>query len=158
MAGGVNIVCRQATVADAAKLASLLAELMLHYQVRPPAPTVLMSVVIGALESDSQTFLLAETPEGEAIGACEMLLIWDPWVGARACELRDLIVVADRRGKGVGRVLVGEAAALAQARGCTRIFVLTDAWNREGTALYRRLGFSEKDALYFERTVQETVG
>jgi ribosomal protein S18 acetylase RimI-like enzyme len=151
--GDPVVACRTALESDVDLLARLLAELMWHYHVTPPAPAELRATLLNALDCRTQVFLLAETPDGEAIGACGMLLVWDPWTGGRACELRDLIVTAGHRGRGTGRSLVEAAAAAARAGGCSRIYLLTETWNQAGPSLYRRLGFREKSALYFERAL-----
>jgi GNAT superfamily N-acetyltransferase len=145
--------CRLATRADAPALVHLLSELIRYHRVKPPATLALRNVLEQALSGGTQLFLLAESGAGEPLGACELLPVWDPWTGGRACELRELVVTAGMRGRGIGRMLVEQASATARMLGCGRLYLLTETWNREGPALYRRLGFTEKSALYFERTL-----
>ena len=61
--------------------------------------------------------------------------------GGKAAWLEDLIVRPDRRGRGIGRALLGHVAAQARADGVLRITLLTDPDNERAHALYRSLGF-----------------
>lgn len=57
------------------------------------------------------------------------------WVMGEDCYLEDLFVSAMVRGQGVGRALINDLKALAQARGWRRLYWHTD----EGNATARRL-------------------
>jgi ribosomal protein S18 acetylase RimI-like enzyme len=61
--------------------------------------------------------------------------------GGKAAWLEDLVVRPDRRGRGIGRTLLGHVAAQARADGVLRITLLTDPDNERAHALYRSLGF-----------------
>jgi len=61
--------------------------------------------------------------------------------GGKAAWLEDLVVRPDRRGRGIGRTLLGHVAAQARAHGVLRITLLTDPDNKRAHALYRSLGF-----------------
>ena len=58
-------------------------------------------------------------------------------------RMADVVVDASWRQRGVGRALVGAAAALAEARGCARIGLSCAAGRR---AFYRQCGFEEEVA------------
>lgn len=61
--------------------------------------------------------------------------------GGRAALLEDVVVRPDRRGQGIGRMLLEHLAARAHAEGVLRITLLTDPGNERAQALYRDLGF-----------------
>ena len=61
--------------------------------------------------------------------------------GSIAALLEDMVVRPDRRGAGVGSMLVEEALQVARAAGATRITLLTDADNDGARRLYERHGF-----------------
>jgi ribosomal protein S18 acetylase RimI-like enzyme len=149
----MKVVCHQAVPADVPTLSALLAELMRYLGVTPPDPERSAASLEQAIRSDAQTYLLASGPDGNPAGACGLLLRWDPWTGEGACEVHDLVVTATLRRHGVGRALLEAAAGLARERGCTRLYVLTDVWAEAGPAFYRRLGFADKPALYFEKAL-----
>ena len=81
--------------------------------------------------------------EGDPAG-CVMLRKFDDGI----CEMKRMFVSPDHRGAGVG-VVLGEAA-LRQAKraGYHSIWLETGPLHREAQALYRRLGFSVRDAYY----------
>ena len=54
--------------------------------------------------------------------------------------LEDLFVLADHRGKGVGRALLAHLARLAVERGCGRLEWAVLNWNQEAIRFYERLG------------------
>lgn len=149
----LEMACRPAVPADVPALAGLLAELMRHLGVTPPEPRRSAASLEEAIRSDALTYLLATDPDGNPMGMCGLLLWRDPWTGGGACELRDLVVIAAYRRRGVGRALLEAAAALAKDRECTRLYVLTDVWGDGGPAFYRSLGFTDKPALYFEKAL-----
>lgn len=149
----LQVVCRPAVPADVRALSGLLAELMRHLGVRPSEPGPSAASLEQAIRSDAQAYLLATGPEGNPVGMCGLLLWWDPWTEGGACEVRDLVVTAALRRRGVGRALLEAAGTLAKERGCTRLYVLTEVWGEDGPALYRDLGFKDKPALYFEKAL-----
>jgi GNAT superfamily N-acetyltransferase len=148
---GRKVSCRSAVLADVPALTGLLAELMRHLGVSPPEASLSAPSFDHAIRSGAQPYLLAADTEGNAVGMCGLLLWWDPWTGGRACELRDLVVTAAFRRRGVGTALLEAAARLARERGCTRLYVFTEVWGESGPAFYRGLGFHDKAALYFEK-------
>jgi GNAT superfamily N-acetyltransferase len=54
--------------------------------------------------------------------------------------LEDLFVLADHRGRGVGRALLAHLAHLAVERGCGRLEWSVLNWNQEAIRFYERLG------------------
>jgi len=61
--------------------------------------------------------------------------------GGPAAWLEDLVVLPDRRGRGIGGELLAAAIASARGRGCTRITLLTDETNAPAQRFYGRAGF-----------------
>ena len=54
--------------------------------------------------------------------------------------LEDLFVLADQRGRGVGRALLAHLAHIAVERGCGRLEWAVLNWNQEAIRFYERLG------------------
>jgi len=54
--------------------------------------------------------------------------------------LEDLFVLADQRGRGVGRALLAHLAHLAVERGCGRLEWAVLNWNQDAIRFYERLG------------------
>ena len=61
-------------------------------------------------------------------------------------ELHRLYVRSDRRGQGLGSLLVFEAENRARARGADRIVLWSDTRFTDAHRLYKRLGFTQTDA------------
>jgi GNAT superfamily N-acetyltransferase len=144
------ITFRQAAPGDTARLLLLLAEIMEHHGVVPPEPDRLAATVIAILESPGHSLLVAES-QGDLVGMCALIFSYSTWSGTLVCELQDVVVTASHRRDHVGQGLVNAAGAIAQARGCDRLFLLAETWNLEAHAFYRSLGLTEKICLYFER-------
>ncbi len=58
------------------------------------------------------------------------------WVMGEDCYLEDLFVDPEARGLGVGRALMADVQAVAQAKGCARLYWHTDIGNVRARALY----------------------
>ena len=53
----------------------------------------------------------------------------------------DLVVLPDRRGRGIGSALLRHVIDSARKEGLTRITLLTDRGNKRAQALYSKMGF-----------------
>jgi len=76
------------------------------------------------------------------IGAPAVGLACAPILGER-CELRRIAVLAQARGRGLGRDLLRSVIAHARAAGCARVELEVAADNHAALALYGRAGFVE---------------
>jgi GNAT superfamily N-acetyltransferase len=80
--------------------------------------------------------------EGERIVAMANLLYTVSTAeGGRAALFEDLVVVPERRGRGIGSALLRHVIDSAREAGLTRITLLTDRGNKRAQALYRKMGF-----------------
>ena len=77
-----------------------------------------------------QTFLVVEA-DGTVVGCCALEIIWSD-----LAEVKSLAVAPGRKGKGVGRALVGAALEQARQLGVPRVFALTLA-----PAFFEKIGF-----------------
>jgi GNAT superfamily N-acetyltransferase len=144
------IVYRLALHEDADALVSLLAEIMLHHGVTPPAYERLRATVDTVLVSHDHHFLVADE-DGSIVGMCALVFSYSTWSAARVCELQDVVVTETRRRRRIGRGLVAAAEDIARTRECSRLFLSAESWNLEAHRFYRSLGLAEKTCLYFER-------
>lgn len=95
-----------------------------------------------AIVSDASTGRIYVVREGaDLIAMVSLLYTVSSAEGGKAAWLEDLVVRPDRRGRGIGRTLLGHVAAQARADGVLRITLLTDPDNERAQALYRSFGF-----------------
>ena len=85
--------------------------------------------------------LLAEAG-GEAVGIAIHRPGYSTFDGRPGLYVEDLFVAESARGLGIGRLLMARLAAIAQARGCSRMSLAVLHWN-PARAFYHRLGFTQ---------------
>ncbi len=83
--------------------------------------------------------LIAEW-QGVAAGFALYFHNYSTFLGRPGLYLEDLFVKPDFRGKGIGRRLLSELAALAVARGCGRLEWSVLDWNAPALGFYRSVG------------------
>ena len=82
---------------------------------------------------------LARAEDGAAIGLAHWILHRSCWTVGDYCYLQDLFVAANRRGGGVGRLLIDAVAAKARGLGCSRVHWLTHETNHDAMRLYDKV-------------------
>lgn len=84
--------------------------------------------------------LLAET-DGAAVGALVAQRSLSSFSGVESCNIHDVFVLDEARGRGVARGLMEAAESRARALGCGKITLEVNADNMPARGLYRSLGF-----------------
>lgn len=102
-----------------------------------------------ATEDAVRATLFGERPEAEVliatldeapVGFALFFHSYSTFLARRGLYLEDLFVRPEARGRGVGRALLRELAALALARGCGRLEWSVLDWNEPAIGFYRSLG------------------
>lgn len=70
------------------------------------------------------------------------------WTRPGSCEMKRLFVHADARRRGIGQALALHAVAEARKRGYDTMVFDTGVFHTEAMALYRRLGFTQREPYY----------
>jgi len=78
--------------------------------------------------------------ESQPIGFALFFHTFSTFLARPGLYLEDLFVLADHRGRGVGRALLAHLAHLAVERGCGRLEWAVLNWNQEAIGFYERLG------------------
>jgi GNAT superfamily N-acetyltransferase len=78
---------------------------------------------------------------GRVVAMASLLYSVSTAEGGLVASFEDLIVLPERRGRGIASALVGFVIAEARAQGVLRLTLLTDADNSRAQALYVKLGF-----------------
>jgi GNAT superfamily N-acetyltransferase len=77
--------------------------------------------------------------DGQLTGFAHFLVHPSSWSMTDSCYLEDLFVVAEARGRGVGRSLIRRVYAEADHAGAGTVYWLTQEFNADGRALYDTL-------------------
>lgn len=131
---GVEIVVRQARLADAATIAAITSEYARDGVMLERAPENIVENI--------RNFFVAEAA-GEVIGCCAIA-----FYTLKLAEIRSLAVVSSWKLMGTGRLLVDKAEAVLRDEGVSEVFVLT--LSRE---FFARLGYSEISKEYFPQKI-----
>jgi GNAT superfamily N-acetyltransferase len=83
--------------------------------------------------------VLAED-DGRPVGFALFFHNFSTFLGRPGIYLEDLFVLPERRGHGIGRMLLAHLARLAVERGCGRLEWAVLDWNRDAIKFYERLG------------------
>lgn len=83
--------------------------------------------------------LVAEDEDGSLIGFTNIVFHRGTWAIGDFCYLEDLFVAPAARNRGVARALIEAVYALADRRGCGRVYWLTHETNTTARALYDKV-------------------
>jgi GNAT superfamily N-acetyltransferase len=78
--------------------------------------------------------------DAQPIGFALFFHTFSTFLARPGLYLEDLFVLADHRGRGVGRALLAHLAHLAVERGCGRLEWSVLNWNQDAIRFYERLG------------------
>lgn len=131
-----------AGTADLEAMADLLAELFTLESDFVPARENQLAGLRLILNDRSIGRLFVLRVDGRVAGMANALLTVSTAEGRRVVLLEDVIVGADWRGLGFGRMLVDHVVAWARAEGLARVTLLADRDNAAALAFYQRLGFA----------------
>jgi ribosomal protein S18 acetylase RimI-like enzyme len=138
---GTSIAIDLATDEDVPRLADLLG-LLFAQEAEFVADQEKQRRALRAVVSDASIGRIYVVREGaDLVAMVSLLYTVSSAEGGKAAWLEDLVVRPDRRGRGIGRTLLGHVAAQARADGVLRITLLTDPDNERAHALYRSFGF-----------------
>lgn len=78
---------------------------------------------------------------GRVVAMASLLYSVSTAEGGLAASFEDLIVLPERRARGIGSALLAFVVEEARSQGVLRLTLLTDGDNRRAQSLYARLGF-----------------
>jgi ribosomal protein S18 acetylase RimI-like enzyme len=133
---------RRAGPADVDAIGRLLHDFNTEYGDVTPGPHRLAERMRQLLAAGETAVLLAGSgPDGLAVLRFRPAI----WTEGLECYLAELYVVADRRGRGLGRALMEAALELARSKGADHIDLGTGEDDTAARALYESLGFSNRE-------------
>jgi GNAT superfamily N-acetyltransferase len=152
---------RSAGPADAAEVGRLLHDFNTEYDDLTPGPEALAARIVELLALDTVVLLARSvSPDGEPTGEHGgeigdvqggehglAVLRFRPalWARSEECYLAELYVVPDRRGEGIGRILLDAVIATARERGAAWIELGTSEDDVAARALYESVGFVNRE-------------
>lgn len=104
---------------------------------------------VAATEEDLRAALFAPSPAlfahvavagGEVVGFALWFLSFSTWTGKHGIYLEDLYVRPTVRGRGAGKALLAELAAICVRRGYARLQWWVLDWNAPAIGFYRSIG------------------
>ena len=100
---------------------------------------------------------ICEDPNGQIMGWVHVFvrpLLISEW----SAEIGGLVVNRNRRGEGVGRLLMSSAEAWAREQGCGRLVVRSNSIRKGAHAFYQSLGYETvKTQMIFSRNLSEAT-
>ena len=130
---------RRATVDDAPEVARLLHDFNTEFDTPSPGVDVLTSRLRTLLAGDRTFALLAGDP---AVAVALVTLRPNVWYDGQVALLDELYVVPERRGQGIGSVVIAELKAIASASDVDLIEINVDEGDVDAQRFYERHGFS----------------
>jgi ribosomal protein S18 acetylase RimI-like enzyme len=103
------------------------------------------------IDSGATTLLVARDPAGRIVGTLTLAL-FPIATGVRAW-IEDVIVDAEARGQGVGIAMTEKALDIARAAGAKTVDLTSRPSREAANALYRRLGFEQRDTNVYRYTL-----
>lgn len=120
---------------------SLILALAEYEKLEPPGKEAQQRLLRDAFsESPRFDFLLAELPDGKAVGYAIILETYSSFRAQPTLFLEDIFVLTDARGVGAGFTLFQAVVREAERRGCGRVDFMVLEWNQLARDFYHRLG------------------
>jgi ribosomal protein S18 acetylase RimI-like enzyme len=150
-----SVIVRQATNADLDALAPLLRAFAVedHHD----WDEGVIDAARGLLGRPEYGVILVAVDGTELIGYAVVCLNWS--LESRGLEslLDEIYVEPGRRGRSIGRRLVGRSLAHASSRGATRMNLEVEAHNDAARRLYERLGFVADHSTMMQRSTAPPI-
>jgi GNAT superfamily N-acetyltransferase len=138
---------------EAEAVGELLIAFRNHLGLDWPSDNAFLAGVDKLIEDPNTLYLLA-APDADSppLGVAQVRFRFGIWWAATDCELEDLFVSEEARGKGLGRALVQAVIDAARERGCRRVQLDVNEANR-ALGLYESFGFAAQDDRYGGRNL-----
>ncbi len=134
----MNLTYRPACADDEAKCLSLLGEL----GGAGLTPAEVMAPVFGSLLDGARGEVIVAEEDGNLLGLASVSYNLAMRYGGEYCQLEELIVSPQARGKNLGAGLVNATLERARARGCAEYGLYLVEATRHNQGFYEKLGFA----------------
>lgn len=140
---------RHAVQEDSAGVYELSRQLARVIGDSPPQASA-VSARLGELLEEPRALVLVAEDEGGVKGAATLWIKPDLSHGDTVVEVPTIVVDEERRGRGVGKLLMRGVRDVAREQGASLIELVATRDNSSARAFYRSLGFVETDHITLE--------
>jgi GNAT superfamily N-acetyltransferase len=149
MTGGAadGLTIRDATPGDEGAWRGLWAGFLAFYDKTLPEAVTARTWALILDPGHPMSLRIAEM-DGAAVGFTLWQTHDSSWVPAPDLYLEDIFVSPAMRGRGVGRAMIADLVAIGRARGCARIYWMTEETNATARRLYDRFATSDGHIRY----------
>jgi GNAT superfamily N-acetyltransferase len=149
---------RAAQPADVPVIADLIRQLAKFEKLEKEVVLTEELLVIGLFGPHPYAETVIAEEDGQPIGFALFFHTFSTFLARPGIYLEDLFVLAEHRGRGVGRALLAHLAHLAVERGCGRLEWAVLNWNQEAIRFYERLGARPNAEWTVYRLAGEALG
>lgn len=116
-----------------------------------PSPAGDVAALVRRIEADSQlgTLVALAFRSGAPVGIVFFVLVHPGRRLGGVLFVKDLFVVEEARGAGIGEALMAFLARLARDKGITRIDLTAEPQNAAAQRFYERLGMAVRPSIYY---------
>ena len=136
----MNVRLRDATVEDVPTIARLIRALSVYEKLEHEVVMTEAKVRDNLFVKHRYAEVVLAEEDGEAVGFALFFHNFSTFLGQPGIYLEDLFVVPEKRGSGIGRMLLARLAQLAVERDCGRLEWSVLDWNQDAVRFYERLG------------------
>lgn len=106
-----------------------------------------------ALSMPESIMIFVAEVEGEVIGYANTWTVYSIWSRGKTLSIDDLYIAAPYRRSGIGEKMMKYLIGFAERNGYKRVELHAELSNERAHGLYRKMGFSEEEMLFFMRKV-----
>ena len=157
------MVIRQASKTDLPQMAALWDEFMAFHEdldpvwTRREGATATWVEYIGGVMAEDEAVVLVAEDEGKLVGQCVARIMEPPPVFTihRYGFVQEVIVTAERRGQGIGRLLYERVEGWLAEQGMTHLRTNIDSGNELSQGLFRAMGYGPLTLTWHKRLGEE---
>jgi GNAT superfamily N-acetyltransferase len=147
-------VIRPATAGDVPRILELIRELADYEHATDEVTATAEGLGAAMFAAEPAVFAHVADVDGIVVGFALWFVNFSTWLGRHGIYLEDLYVTPAMRGRGLGKALLAELAAICVRRGYGRLEWWVLDWNEPAIGFYRSIGAEPMS----EWTVQRLAG
>ncbi len=136
----METVIRRATPADSALILKFIRALAEFERALDAVVATEQGLLRDGFGPNPYCWCLIAEHGGQPAGFALCFFNYSTWVGRPGVYVEDLFVLPEFRGRGIGKALLEQVAAIAMEKGCLRLNWAVLDWNTPAIEFYRGLG------------------